>query len=71
LTNKTTSKKKVDFDGALKQLESIVKDMEQGELGLEQSLKQFEKGILIAQDCQKRLNEAQLHVETLINEPSN
>ena len=48
------------------QLEGIVQAMETGELNLEESLKQFEKGIQLARDCQDTLSRAELKVEQLI-----
>ena len=55
-----------DFEKALQQLEKIVNSMESGELGLEDSLKQFEQGIILAKNCQDTLNNAETHVEQLI-----
>ncbi|MFT5659376.1 MAG: exodeoxyribonuclease VII small subunit [Gammaproteobacteria bacterium] len=62
---KTTDKLK-DFEKALTQLEQIVNQMEGGELGLEESLDQFEKGIKLAKNCQNTLSSAKLRVEQLI-----
>ena len=55
-----------DFEKSLQQLEKVVANMESGELGLEQSLEQFEKGIKLAKNCQDTLANAQLRVEQLI-----
>ena len=55
-----------DFENSLQQLEKIVANMESGELGLEQSLEQFEKGIKLAKNCQDTLANAELRVEQLI-----
>ncbi len=55
-----------DFEKSLSQLEKIVKRMEAGELGLEESLDQFEKGIELAKSCQDTLSNAELRVEQLI-----
>jgi len=55
-----------DFEKALQQLEKIVNSMESGELGLEDSLKQFEQGIILAKNCQDTLNNAETRVEQLI-----
>ncbi|MDH5353515.1 MAG: exodeoxyribonuclease VII small subunit [Gammaproteobacteria bacterium] len=62
---KTTDKLK-DFEKSLEQLEKIVKRMEASELGLEESLSQFEKGIALARSCQDTLANAELRVEQLI-----
>lgn len=55
-----------DFEKSLSQLEKIVNRMETGELGLEESLDQFEKGIELAKNCQDTLSNAELRVEQLI-----
>ena len=55
-----------DFEKSLTQLEKIVSRMEAGELGLEDSLGQFEKGIELARNCQDTLANAELRVEQLI-----
>ena len=55
-----------DFEKSLQQLEKIVSQMESGELGLEESLAQFEKGIKLAKSCQDTLSNAELRVEQLI-----
>ena len=55
-----------DFEKSLQQLEKIVGHMESGELGLEESLAQFEKGVKLARSCQDTLANAELRVEQLI-----
>jgi exodeoxyribonuclease VII small subunit len=68
-TNPVANKRKEqpipDFEGALKKLESIVENMEGGELNLEQALKQFEEGIALARDCQQALRQAEQRVQEL------
>lgn len=62
--------KKVDinFEKALEELESIVEDLESGDLSLENSLESFEKGIKLARQCQEKLSQAELQVQKLIEE---
>ena len=62
--------KKVDinFEKALDELESIVEDLESGDLSLENSLKSFEKGIKLARQCREKLSQAELQVQKLIEE---
>jgi len=55
-----------DFEKSLQQQEKIVGNIESGELGLEESLEQFEKGIKLAKNCQDTLANAELRVEQLI-----
>ncbi len=57
-----------DFEKALQQLEKIVNAMESGELGLEDSLAQFEQGIKLAKSCQDTLANAEARVEQLIEQ---
>jgi exodeoxyribonuclease VII small subunit len=55
------------FEDAMKELESIVQSMERGELRLEESLKVFERGIALAQQCRGSLETAELRVKNLMD----
>lgn len=57
-----------DFEKSLHKLEQIVQHMESDELGLEESLKQFEDGIKLAKQCQSALSSAELKVNQLIEQ---
>lgn len=59
-------KKPVNFEKALAELETLVEEMEQGNLSLEDSLKRFEKGITLTSDCQQALQSAELKVQELV-----
>ncbi len=54
-----------DFEGALRELENLVEKMETGELTLEESLQQFERGVLLTRACQKALADAEQRVKIL------
>ena len=54
-----------DFESALAELETIVKNLEDGQLTLEQSLENFERGIELCRYCHTRLEEAERRVEIL------
>ena len=56
------------FEAALARLEEIVKELERGDLPLEQSLKLFEEGIKLSRICHKRLDEAERRVEILLKD---
>ncbi|AWN73303.1 exodeoxyribonuclease VII small subunit [Legionella anisa] len=59
------------FEQSITELEEIVRQLEKGELSLEDSLKQFEKGISLARQCQDVLQKAEQKIETLTSvEPS-
>ena len=50
----------------MKELEQIVELMENGQLSLDDSLKQFERGIELSRICQVSLKQAEQKVEQLI-----
>jgi len=54
-----------DFEAALAELEKIVERLEQGELSLEESLRQFERGVLLTRSCQKALRQAEQKIRVL------
>ncbi len=57
---------KISFEAALKKLESIVQNLEEGNLPLEEALKHYEEGVRLADICTKRLTEAEKRVEILM-----
>ncbi|ASQ46901.1 exodeoxyribonuclease VII small subunit [Legionella clemsonensis] len=57
--------KPIHFEKSMAELEEIVMQLEKGELSLEDSLKQFEKGITLARKCQEVLNQAEQKIELL------
>lgn len=70
---KKTAKKSVsksnaelDFEAAIKELETLVERMEQGDQSLEQSLKDFERGVELTRQCQKALKQAEQKVHLLL-----
>ena len=65
---KVSSRKNFRFDQAITELESLVEKLESGELSLEDSLKQFEKGIKLTRECQQALESAEQKVTTLVQE---
>ena len=56
------------FSGALAQLETIVSDLESGQLDLEDSLERYERGVALLRACQARLAEAEQRVTMLMGE---
>jgi exodeoxyribonuclease VII small subunit len=54
-----------DFEGAIAELETIVKKLEEGELPLEQSLVLYERGVQLSRFCHARLEEAERRIEIL------
>lgn len=61
-------KKAQSFEKSLSRLDDIVKRLEHEDLTLEQSLKLFEEGVKLADDCGKRLDEAEKKVTLLLHD---
>ena len=61
----TAKKPEIDFEKSLAELEKLVETMEKGELTLEESLKQFERGISLTRACQQALAAAEQKVKIL------
>lgn len=68
MTKRVTKKKAkaIDFEKSLNELEGLVDRMEQGESSLEDSLKDFERGIELTRNCQTALTEAEQKVQILL-----
>ena len=64
-SDEQSNDEEVDFESALKELETLVSRMESGELSLDESLKAFERGIELTRKCQSSLEAAELKVQTL------
>lgn len=59
-------RQRIDLEKALSELEEIVTQLEAGDLPLEKSLKQFERGIRLSRDCQSALQDAEQRVQALM-----
>jgi exodeoxyribonuclease VII small subunit len=60
--------KKQTFETSLKELEKIVRRLEEGDSSLEESLKLFEDGVKLSRECQERLNQAERRIEVLLKD---
>ena len=58
----------VKFEYAMARLETIVAELEKGDLPLDDSLKIFEEGIRLSKTCLKMLEDAERKVEILVQE---
>lgn len=61
-----TKSKELSFEQQLGELESLVAQLESGELPLEQALKHFERGIQLTRECQTALEAARQKVQILM-----
>ncbi len=62
------SKKPLNFEKALGELEALVEAMESGEMTLEESLQAFESGVRLTRECQQTLLQAEQKVQLLLAE---
>ncbi|MGC9223732.1 MAG: exodeoxyribonuclease VII small subunit [Terracidiphilus sp.] len=56
------------FEESLKKLETIVEQLEKGDLALEKSLKLFEEGVNLAAACKQELEAAEGKVQMLVRQ---
>jgi len=64
----TNEKEILTFDAALRQLESIVAQLESGKLSLEESIAAFENGVKLNKFCSEKLAEAERKIELLVTD---
>lgn len=54
------------FEAALAELQRIVADLENGSVGLEESLARFERGVVLLKTCYATLEQAEQRIELLV-----
>lgn len=62
--------KNINFEESIKDLENIVKKLEDGNLTLDQSLEEFQKGIEAYKNCNDMLNKVEGKVKLIVEENS-
>ena len=60
----------LNFETSLQALEALVERMERGDLTLEESLLQFEQGMILIKSCQQALQAAEQKVRLLTEGPT-
>ena len=56
------------FEASLTALEQIVRELERGDVPLEESLRLFEQGVKLSRECQERLGQAERRIEILLRD---
>ena len=56
----------LSFEDALKELQNIVQNIESGRENLEDIIKQYERGNALKEHCEKKLKEAKLRIDKII-----
>ena len=59
---------KMGFEGAIKELTGIVGKIEKGEIPLQDSLKQYERGMVLIKHCRAILQKAEKRIEKIAEE---
>lgn len=62
--------KEVKFESALEKLEEIVDKLESGDIGLDESIKQYEEGMKLLRFCTAKLEEVEKKIEILVKDKS-
>jgi exodeoxyribonuclease VII small subunit len=60
----------LSFEQAISELEQIVRQLEQGDISLEQSIAHYTRGTALKSHCQHLLQQAKLQVEQIMASPS-
>ncbi len=55
-----------NFEQAITELESIVEELEQGDISLEESINKFEKGMKLSKLCDDKLNQLEQKMKKLV-----
>jgi len=61
-----TKTRKFNLEKSLADLESLVEELESGDLPLDAAMKKFEEGIKLTRGCQAALKDAEQKVEILL-----
>ncbi|OQX94381.1 exodeoxyribonuclease VII small subunit [candidate division KSB1 bacterium 4572_119] len=54
------------FEQAIEELEGIVKELEEGELSLEKTIKKFERGMQLSKHCTEKLDQVEQKLKKLV-----
>jgi len=54
------------FEQCLNDLEKIASNLENGDIGLDEAIKEFEKGIKLSKECSKKLDDAEKRINILV-----
>jgi len=65
MTSQKKETNKQSFEHSLRRLEEIVRQLEQGDVPLDESLKLYEEGIALSKACIEKLTQAELKVKKL------
>jgi len=70
MANIENSIESMSFEAALTELEGIVKKIDSGQESLESAINSFERGVLLKEHCEKKLQDARLKIEKITISPN-
>lgn len=63
----SAKKSSKSIEARLRELETILEELESGDLELDQALKKFEQGVKLSRECQKTLEDAEMKIKILMD----
>ena len=60
-------KNQKSIESRLAELETILEELESGDLELDQALKKFEQGVKLSRECRKTLEDAEIKIKILMD----
>jgi len=63
----SAKKSSKSIEARLRELETILEELESGDLELDQALKKFEQGVKLSRECQKTLEDAEIKIKILMD----
>ena len=60
--------KEMNFEEAMQELETITRELEKGDLSLDESVKKFEKGMEVSKKCNEILENAEKRITALLKQ---
>ncbi|UIP05883.1 exodeoxyribonuclease VII small subunit [Erythrobacter sp. SDW2] len=67
-TTDTAKISELSFEDALRALEQVVRQLESGDVALDQSIALYERGEALRRHCQARLDAAQARIEAIVQD---
>ncbi|MEH6936305.1 exodeoxyribonuclease VII small subunit [Bacillus sp. JJ664] len=60
--------KDLSFEDAIKEIETIVQKLEQGDVPLEKAIEYFQEGINLSQICKEKLTKVEKQMTSILND---
>lgn len=66
-----TKEKEVKFEDKIKELETIVNELESGEIDLDSSIEKYTKAMTLVKECDEKLKSVEEQVNKIVTENGN